>query len=80
MLVEEAGAGVLAEWGGWVAPPWGGGAVRGAGQQKKMQVRQRRVVGKAEMRCTGEHDEVVRPSRRGHNAGGPLLFGVAPSV
>jgi len=39
MLVEEAGAGVLAEWGGEAV----------AGQQKKMQVRQRRVVGEADM-------------------------------
>ena len=54
MLVKEAGAGVLAERGGWVAPPWGGGAVRGAGQQKnKMRVHQRRVVGEANMRRTG---------------------------
>ena len=31
------------------------------------------------MRCTGEREEVVRPSGRGHDAGGPLLFRVAPS-
>ena len=34
-MVEEAGAGVLAEWGGWVTLLLGGGAVGGLVSQKK---------------------------------------------
>lgn len=56
MLVQEAGATVLAEWS---REP-----VRVA--SKKLQVRQRRVVNEADMGRTGDR-EVMRPSGRGHD-------------
>ena len=52
------GASGLAEWGWWVEPLQGRGAVSGLASQKK-KVCQRQVLGEADMGCTRECEEVM---------------------